>query len=95
MMNSMTAAKADARRLPINSTPENLEMNFSTVLNYGEYVLVAGYYYTGSGSDYYAAVYRFTTADRTCEGTVKLVATSVEQFGDNGHAIAWAMSRAN
>lgn len=91
-MNSTTAAKADARRLPVNSTPENLEMSFSTVLNFGDHVLVAGYYYTGSGRDYYAAVYRFTTDDRTCEGRVRLVTTSEEQFEDNGHAIAWAMA---
>ncbi len=94
-MNSTTAAKADARRLPTFSTPENLEMSFSTVLSFGEYTLVAGYYYMGDGKNYYSALYRFTTADHTCEGKVKLVTTSDEQFEDNGHAIAWAMSKAN
>ncbi len=94
MMNSRTAAKADARRLPINSTPEDLEMCFSTVLTFGDFILVAGYYYEGHGKDYYSAVYRFTTDDRTCEGKVRLLTTSDEQFADNGHAIAWAMGQA-
>ena len=49
----------------------------------------------GDGKNYYSALYRFTTADHTCEGKVKLVTTSDEQFEDNGHAIAWAMSKAN
>ena len=41
-MNKNIAAKADARRLPTTSTSENLEMSFSTVLNFGNSILVAG-----------------------------------------------------
>ena len=92
MMNKNTAAKADARRLPPASSPENLEMSFSTVLNFGNSVLVAGYYYQPHGGCYYGAVYTFTTADHNCEGKVKLVTTSEECFEDNGHAIAWCMA---
>lgn len=93
-MNSKTATKAEARRLPTITTPEDLEMSFSTVLNFGDYTLVAGYYYMPDGKSYYGAVYRFTTADHTCEGQVKLVTTSDEQFEDNGHAVAWSMTQA-
>ncbi|MFR7894137.1 MAG: hypothetical protein ACLU38_08750 [Dysosmobacter sp.] len=39
--------------------------------------------------------YRFTTEDHTCEGDIKLVSVSDETFIDNGHAMAWAMSKAN
>ena len=93
--NSKTTAMADIRRLPHVSTPENLEMCFSKVLNFGEYTLVAGHYYMGDGKNYYGAIYAFTTADHTCEGEVKLVATSEEQFECDGYAMAWAMGKAN
>lgn len=92
MMNKITSAKADARRLPPMTTPENLEMNYSTVLYFGNNVLVAGYYYQPRGGCYYGAVYTFTDADHTCEGAVKLATTSEESFEDNGHAIAWCMA---
>lgn len=91
-MNKNITAKAAARRLPTTSTPEHLEMSFSTVLNFGSNVLVAGYYYQPHAGCYYGAVYSFTTADHTCEGAVKLVTTSEESFEDNGHAIAWCMA---
>ena len=93
-MNSKAAAKATERRLPTSSTPENLEMHFSTVLTFGNDTLVAGHFYDPSGKCYFGAVYAFTTGDHTCEGEVKLVTTSEEQFEDNGHAIAWAMTQA-
>ena len=49
-------------RLPNPTTPEDLECRFSgmdgKVLNYGDKVLLAGYYYNGKGSPcYYSAVY--------------------------------------
>ena len=88
----MNKTIAAARRLPIASTPENLEMSFSTVLNFGNDVLVADYYYQPKGGCFYGAVYTFTTNDRTCEGKVKLVTTSEESFEDNGHAVAWCIA---
>ena len=91
-MNSNTAAKATERRLPLSSTPGNLEMNFSTVLTFGGHTLVAGHFYNPSGKCYFGAVYALTTGDHTCEGEVRLVSTSEELFEDNGHAIAWAMA---
>ena len=98
-MTKNTAAKASTYRLQTTTTPENLEMwlmhNLGTNLTYGDRVLVAGYYYNPNGGNYYGAIYRFTTADHTCEGEIELVSVSEETFADNGHAIAWALSKAN
>ena len=92
-----TAAKADAYRLQRVTTPENLEMkmmhNGGVVITFGERFLIAGYYYQPNGDCYYAAIYRFTTADHTIEGKVELVKISDDSFIDNGHAIAWAMKQ--
>lgn len=92
-MTAKTAAKADAYRLQRVTTPERLEMAFSTTLSYGEYTLVSGYYYRPNEGCYYAAIYKFTTADHTCEGNVELVTVSEKTFEDNGHAIAWAINQ--
>ena len=90
-----TAAKADAYRLQRVTTPENLEMkmmhNGGVVITFGERILIAGYYYQPSGDCYYAAIYRFTTADHTCEGEIRLEAISTEMYPDNGSAIAWCI----
>ena len=91
--NSKQAELVSRYRLNSTTTPESLAMGFSTVLAFGEFTLVAGYYYNPNGNDYYAAIYRFTTADHTCEGEVELVAVSAETFKDNGHAIAWAIDQ--
>lgn len=91
--------KTNTYRLQETTTPENLETRMmndgGTTLNFGEYVLATGYYYNPNGRSYYGALYRYTTSDRSCEGEIKLVAISEETFTDNGHAIAWAMSKAN
>lgn len=96
-MTAKTAAKADAYRLQRVTTPEELEMkmmyNSGVVITFGDRILIAGYYYNPNGRCYYGATYRFTTADHTIEGTVKLESISDDTFIDNGHAIAWAMSR--
>ena len=90
---------ANAYRLPTTTTPENLEMqmmhNGGTILTYGDFTLVAGYYYNPNGQSYYGAIYRFTTADHTCEGKIELVDIAEDTFADNGHAMAWAMSKAD
>ena len=95
-MNSKTAARADAYRLQRSTTPERLEMylmhNNGTILTYGDRILAAGYYYNTNGRCYYGAIYRFATADHTCEGRIELVSVSEDTFEDNGHAIAWAMA---
>ena len=96
-MTAKTAAKADAYRLQRVTTLEELEMkmmhNGGVVITFGDRILIAGYYYRPDGNCYYAAIYRFTTADHTIEGKVQLVKIADEAFIDNGHAIAWAMKQ--
>ena len=83
-------------RLPNPTTPEDLECRWSKVLNFGDKVLLAGYYYNGQNKpSYFGAVYEFLTDDHTCEGTIGLAEVSEVEFSDDGHAIAWAMSHAN
>ena len=40
-------------RLPNPTTPEDLECRWSKVLNFGDKVLLAGYYYSGKGKPSY------------------------------------------
>ena len=80
-------------RLPETTTSEELGCSWSTVIDFGNKVLLAGYFYSGpKANDYFAAVYEHTTVDKTCEGEIRLTAVSDEIFADNGHAIAWAMA---
>ena len=85
-------------RLPNPTTTEDLEMRFSgmdgKVLNFGDKVLLAGYYYNGRNKpSYFGAAYEFLTDDHTCEGMIGLRAASEIEFEDDGHAIAWAMQQ--
>lgn len=75
------------------TTLEDLEYHWSKVLNFGDKVLLAGYFYNGMNEcSYFGAVYEFLGDDRSCEGTIGLTAVSDVEFKDNGHAIAWAMA---
>ena len=87
-------------RLPNPSTLEDLETNFSgldgKVINFGDRVLVAGYFWNGPGKPtYFAAAYEYLDDEETydCESTVGLRAVSEVDFEDDGHAIAWAMNQ--
>lgn len=81
-------------RLPNPTTPEDLECRWSKFLNFGDKVIIAGYYYNGKGQpSYFGAAYEFLTDDTTCEGTIGLRAVSEACFEDDGHAIAWAMQQ--
>ena len=85
--------KAFTYHLPMISTPENLGMNWSKLLTFGNKVILAGYYYNGRHENsYFGAVFEFTTKDHTCEGEIKLTAVSDEFFEDDGHAMEWAMA---
>ena len=80
-------------RLPETTTPENLACDWSTTLNFGDKILLAGYYYNGRGKiSFFGAVYTFTTDDHSCEGEIRLTAVSEDFFPDNGSAIAWALT---
>ena len=79
-------------RLPNPTTQEDLECRWSKILNFGDKVLLAGYYYNGMNKpSYFGAVYEFLDDDHSCEGTIGLAAVSDIEFEDDGHAIAWAM----
>lgn len=81
-------------RLPNPTTPEDLETCWSKVLNFGDKVLLAGYWYNGQNKPcFFGAAYEFLTDDRTCEGAIGLRAASEVEFTDEGHAIAWAMKQ--
>lgn len=85
--------KARTYRLPETTTSENLGCDWSTVINFGDKVLLAGYYYNGRNKpSYFGAVYTYTTENHTCEGEIKLVDASEVEFEDNGHALAWGMN---
>ena len=82
-------------RLPNPTCQEDLESAWSKVLNFGDKVLVAGYYYNGKGKpSYYGAVYEHLDDDLSCEGTIGLAEVSEVEFEDDGHAIAWAIHNA-
>ncbi len=85
-------------RLPNPSTNEDLEMRFSgmdgKVLNFGDRVLVAGYFWNGQGKpSYFGAVYEHLDDDLSCEGTIGLREVSEVEHTDDGHAIAWALAQ--
>ena len=80
-------------RLPNPTTPEDLECRWSKVLNFGDKVLLAGYYYNGKNKPcYFGAVYEHLDDDLSCEGTIGLRSASEVAFEDDGHAMAWAMA---
>ena len=77
------------------TTPEDLECRWSKVLNFGDKVLLAGYYYNGQNKpSYFGAVYEYLEDGRhDCESAIGLYAASEVEFEDDGHAIAWAMQQ--
>ncbi len=90
----LTALEKQAKkyRLPMTSTPEELEMRRLKTLKFGTKLLAAGYYYTYKENCYYAAVYEFTGKNTQCDGEIKLIAVSDERFEDDGHAVQWALT---
>ena len=82
-------------RLPNPTTPEDLEVRWSKMLNFGDKVLLAGYYYEyRNAHHYFGAIYEFLSDDHTCEGEIGLRSISDLAFDDDGHAIEWAMKEA-
>lgn len=91
-MIKMPEMSARTFRLPECTTREDLECRWSVVLQFGDKVLLAGYYYMGARQPcWFGAVYKFSTADHSCEGRIALRNISQCFFEDEGHAIAWAM----
>ena len=88
--------KNNTYRLPETTTQESLQERWSTVLKYGDYILLAGHYFMGQGKNsYFGAIYTFTTEDKTSEGQVKQEKISTEMYADNGSAIAWCIQNAH
>ena len=87
-------------RLPLRSTPEDLENRWSTVLDFEKpdgqkRILLAGHIYNPDGKSWIAAVYEFTNDDETtCEDSIGVREISSERFSTNGNAIAWAIANA-
>ena len=90
----MTSLEKKARtyRLPETTTSEDLGCSWSTVIDFGNKVLLSGYYYMPDGKCYFGATYEHTTSDKSCEGEIRLTAISEEFFPDNGSAAQWAMA---
>ncbi|MBO5567716.1 MAG: hypothetical protein J6N53_02475 [Lachnospiraceae bacterium] len=91
----MTIKEAERTyRLPNPTTAEDLETRWSKVLNFGDKVLLAGYFYNGKNKpSYFGAVYEHLDDDMSCEGTIGLKTVSEVAFEDDGHAMAWAMAQ--
>ena len=93
----MTIAEAmKAYKLQNPTTQEDLETRWDKVLNYGDKVLVAGYYWNGPGEpSYFAAAYEYLDdeEEHDCESTIGIREVSDVCFYDDGHAIAWAMQQ--
>ena len=82
-------------RLPLKSTPEDMEADWETVLRYGNRVLLAGHWYNPDGKSWIAAVYEFLDDDATgVEDFIGIREISTERFKDEGHAISWAIANA-
>ncbi len=90
--------KARKYRLKETTTPERLACSVGykgTVVEYGDMVILADYHYNGKDDNgWFAAIYTYTTKDRTIEGEVRFEEVSDELFSDNGHALAWAFGKA-
>ena len=80
-------------RMKTKATQEELEENFSTVIRYGNRVLVAGYFYNKGANCYYGAIYMPDEISFNSESELTLLDISEERFEDEGHAIEWGINR--
>lgn len=83
-------------KLPNPATQEDLEQRWSTVLNFGDKILVAGYFWNGPGQPaYFGAVYEYLDngPEHDCESPIGIRAVSEVEFEDDGHAVAWGIEQ--
>ena len=67
-------------RLPNPTTPEDLECRWSKVLNFGDKVLLAGYYYNGKNKPcYFGAVY--TDAGHEIKTPLAIIKANIDLMG--------------
>ena len=79
-------------------TPENLGRRFSyegTLIEYGHFLLIAGYYYNGPGENsWFGAIYEPLFEDEIdAETDLGLCGISPGFFKDEGHALEWAIEK--
>ena len=83
-------------RLPMQSTQEDLESRWATVLKYGNKILLAGYWYSQDGKSWISAVYDFMEDNKTeVDDIIVIREISGDRFEDAGHAIKWAIECAS
>ena len=86
--------RAAALRLPNPSCEEDLESRWSTVIRYGDRIMVSGYIHNPGGKSWIAAVYEFLNPGETdCEDPIGIRAISDDRYEDAGHAIAWCLQQ--
>ena len=81
-------------RLPETTTSETLACSWRHTLNFGNKVLLAGYFFRNRENSYFAAIYTHTDDDLSCESEIRLTAVSEDFFPDEGHSIQWAITQA-
>jgi len=94
-----TKRKVEGKRMTEFTTMEKLEMKtsgcYGAILRYGDKVLYTSDTYKGT---YYAEVYEFIeTPEETGLGAIECRLSRIERkegFQDSGHAMQWAISRA-
>lgn len=85
---------------PTETTLENLQTRFSgsyeAAIRYGNYAVAAAYAWDNDSRDMIciAAVYAFTTGDRSIEAPLALRKESEISFPDAGHALEWGFNLA-
>lgn len=98
-MSSMTTLAAKYR-LPLKTTPEDLEMHYGGTLDFEKpdglkRILLAGYIYNPDGKSWIGAVYEYLDDDATTvEDEIAIREISSERFTTDGNAIAWAIANA-
>lgn len=89
-MTKYTAKKANELRIPVTSTPENLEGWYGKTITFGSYTIIAGYYFNGIGQNsFYWAAFKNKGG---IEDEANLKAVGKDFYEDDGHALAGALN---
>lgn len=83
--------------LPTRATIESLERRWNCVIEYGDFVIIAGSYYLGGTGKpaRFAAIYQyiFDEAEHDEESDMEPAWITDVEFPDDGHAIKWAINK--
>lgn len=87
-------------RLPKKTTFEDLEsqiktfFNKSVIVNFGEHILIAGFFPTKGKEPYYVATYEYDSTDKhAIDDPIHLASISTTKFSDSGNALLWQMRK--